>query len=143
MLIKKTENNGEVDAIFESSNIVASTYKTNTEELTIVFKTGMSYTYNKVSKKDYSKFELAESQGQVFNKYIKQHTFTKGGPVDVSALALRLEEAKEEERKLLRDNIVQMATKLSLVEDHQGFESTLEMLETLIRLRKEKLNEGK
>lgn len=143
MLLKKTEVNDEISALFESSNIVASTYKTTTEQLTIIFNSGMSYIYSGVTKKDYSIFELAESQGQVFNKYIKQHNFIKGGPVDVVTLKAALEEAREEEKKVLKDNVIEMATKLTLVNDHQGFESTLEKLETLIRLRKEKLNEGK
>ena len=71
MILKKQEKNGVVKALYDSSNIVASIYNPATSDLDLIFKAGTKYRYNGVSKSDYMRFEIAESQGTVFNTHIK------------------------------------------------------------------------
>jgi hypothetical protein len=86
MILKRQENEELIDAIYESSNILASSYNTKTNDLEIIFKAGTKYKYSNVSKSDYMRFEIAESQGSVFNKYIKKYAFEKLGNVDTSLI---------------------------------------------------------
>ena len=46
MIIDKVEKNGIVDAIYESSNIIASQYNQSDKTLNIIFKQGGSYLYS-------------------------------------------------------------------------------------------------
>lgn len=92
MLLNKTEQNGIVTAQYDSSNILAS--KWDGKDLTVIFRHGASYTYNDVSKTDYTRFELAESQGAVLNAKIKAYSFTKNDGVDADALIKEIEAAK-------------------------------------------------
>jgi len=94
MLITKTEKGGVVTAQYDSSNILAS--KWNGKDLTVIFKHGASYTYNDVSKTDYTRFELAESQGAVLNAKIKAYSFTKDDAVDANQIVKEIEESKAE-----------------------------------------------
>lgn len=92
MLIHK-EVKGEVgdqyiEAIFESSNILMSTYFPNKNKLYIHFNRGGTYSYTNVNEDVYTAFENAESQGKYFlreikknpNKYqyAKEYTLTEG-----------------------------------------------------------------
>ena len=95
MLLKRTEENGIIEALYESSNILSSKY--DGKDLTIVFKRGASYTYNDVSRSDYTRFEMADSQGVVMNKYIKQYSFTKNDVVNEDVIVKEITEAKEAE----------------------------------------------
>jgi hypothetical protein len=98
MLIKRNTNNDVIEAMYESSNIVASKYDKNNNALFITFKTGAEYLYENVPAKDYHMFELAESQGKIFNKYIKPYyKMSKHGDVDIVQLKERMEQAKQEE----------------------------------------------
>jgi len=86
MFIERTENNGIISCLFKSSNILSSDYNQEKEELTITFNEGRRYTYSGVNYKDYHRFEMAESQGQVFNKYIKKHPTVKNTNVDTTEM---------------------------------------------------------
>lgn len=94
MLLNKTEKDGVVSAHYDSSNILAS--KWNGKDLTVFFKHGASYTYNAVSRTDYARFELAESQGVILNAKIKAYSFTKNDAVDVAEILKEIEVAKAE-----------------------------------------------
>lgn len=72
-LIKRIEKDDEVLVTYDSSNILSSKFDKKTNDLTITFKKGKQYLYENVSNTDYMRFEIAESQGKVFNSHIKQY----------------------------------------------------------------------
>jgi hypothetical protein len=113
MLIKRNTNNDVIEAMYESSNIVASKYDKNNNALFITFKTGAEYLYENVPAKDYHMFELAESQGKIFNKYIKPYyKMSKHGDVDVVELKERMERAKQEEMDGMMKEVALTAKKV-------------------------------
>ena len=83
MILKRTEKDGMIKAMYESSNILASTYNTVNQQLTIIFNRGAQYTYDEISASEYMRFETADSQGKVLNSHIKKHNFTKLDDVTV------------------------------------------------------------
>lgn len=103
MILKRKEKNNIVKAIYESSNIVASTYDTNTEDLVLIFKSGTQYKYSKVSKSDYMRFEVADSQGKVFNTHIKKYAFEKLDNFDPSELLVEVEKLSNQEKTAVID----------------------------------------
>jgi hypothetical protein len=92
MLLNKTEKDGITSAHYDSSNILAS--KWNGKDLTVFFRHGASYTYNDVTKTDYARFELAESQGVILNAKIKAYSFTKNDNIDAAVLLKEIEQDK-------------------------------------------------
>jgi hypothetical protein len=77
MLIKK-ETKGEVgdqfiEAIFESSNILMTTYFPEKNKLYIHFNRGGTYSYTNVTENIYNAFEMADSQGKYFLTEIKKN----------------------------------------------------------------------
>jgi CRISPR/Cas system CSM-associated protein Csm2 small subunit len=113
MIIDKVEKNGIVDAIYESSNIIASQYNQSDKTLNIIFKHGGSYSYSNVENTDYIRFETAESQGKVLNSNIKKYAFIKNENVDTTQVIDRVKKLKQEEIesfkevifKLLKENV--------------------------------------
>lgn len=104
MLLNKTEKDGVVSAHYDSTNILAS--KWDGKDLTVIFKHGASYTYNDVSRTDYTRFELAESQGAVLNAKIKAYSFTKNDGVDSSAILKEIEDNKAANVKRFEEGMV-------------------------------------
>lgn len=86
MLLKRQEKDNIIKAIYKSSNVLASTYNKETSELTLVFNKGTQYKYAGVTSSDYTRLELAESQGSVFNTHIKKYTFDKLADMDPAIL---------------------------------------------------------
>lgn len=84
MLLQKEEKKGVYECLYKSSNIIKSKYIKEDMLLEITFNYGGVYQYSDVSYKDYIRFENDESQGKVFNKYIKNHDTKKMTNVDVS-----------------------------------------------------------
>ncbi len=101
MILKRQEKDGKIKAMYESSNILASTYDTATNDLTIIFKAGTQYKYSKVSRTDYMRFEIAESQGAVFNTHIRKYPTTKLESVDASRILNEAANLLAEEQKAL------------------------------------------
>lgn len=126
MLLKKQENNNVTKAIYSSSNICASTYDKTSKDLTIIFNNGGQYKYANVSETDYTRFELADSQGVVFNSHIKKHDFEKLDKIDPISILLEVNELKDAEKKLK----VQHFTKL-MVESLQAVTSYYETTESI------------
>ena len=122
MLVKKIEKNGKIKCLYSSSTICASTYDTENKELTIIFNNGGQYSYPNVEKTDYTRFEIAESNGSVFNSIIKKKytTFNKVGVLD----------------KLILENLLTEVETLSSVEEKVETEVRdkilLEMMNTII-----------
>jgi hypothetical protein len=106
MLLNRIERNNKIKSIYESSNILASTYVPNDKKLTIIFKNGTSYTYDNVDKTDFFRFETAESQGNIFSKYIKNKSYVKNDDVDTENIQTEINETKEEEILVFEKGII-------------------------------------
>jgi hypothetical protein len=97
MLIKRTEKDGIVNGIYESSNIIASEYNNETKDLSITFKNGGKYLYGNVQGKTFARFEEADSQGKILSSHIKNlHSFVNLGTVDIDLVNEELKIAKRE-----------------------------------------------
>lgn len=97
MLLKRKEKENVVKVLYESSNVLASIYDNTTNELTLIFNSGTKYKYPNVSKTDYMRFELADSQGVVFNTHIKKYAFEKLESVDPKVIIAEINSLKSEE----------------------------------------------
>lgn len=72
MIINITNENGIINATYDSSNILSSSYDTNNYTLYITFAKGnLKYKYENVSPEDYNKLQDAESTGKAFIEFIK------------------------------------------------------------------------
>lgn len=133
MILKRQEKDGIVKSMYDSSNIVASIYNNNTSDLEIIFKAGTKYKYPKVSKSDYMRFEIAESQGVVFNTHIKKYTAEKLGSVDISKILVETETLKVDEEMALKEGVVKKIIEkikyLSSVSDNDNIELLIQQLE--------------
>lgn len=59
-----------IDVSIKSSSLKSASYDSLTENLTVTFNSGVSYKYSQVPMLVFTKFRLAKSQGQYFNKTI-------------------------------------------------------------------------
>ena len=69
LLEEKTENSSV--CYFDSSNILACKFLTESNELLIIFKGGTQYLYSGVANYNFQRLKVAKSQGEHFNKQIK------------------------------------------------------------------------
>jgi hypothetical protein len=120
MILKKQEKNGTITATYASSNICASTYNKETKDLVITYNNGGQYKYPGVTLTDYTRFEMADSQGAVFNTHIKKYLHEKLDKVDVAQLLAEVTNLKEAEYKLQLENatIIMMYKLKALVTFH-------------------------
>ena len=94
-VVKRTEKeNGIVECLIDSSNILLSEYDKAKQTLKITFKAGTQYLYKDVLDRDYVRFEVSESQGSVFNKTMRKYEFDKLDKVDTTELLERISEHK-------------------------------------------------
>lgn len=94
-VVKRTEKeNGVVECLIDSSNILLSEYDKSKQTLKITFKAGTQYLYKDVLDRDYVRFEVSESQGSVFNKTMRKYEFDKLDKVDTTELLERISEHK-------------------------------------------------
>ena len=100
MILKKQTKDNLVKAIYASSNICASTYDTQTKDLVIIFNNGGQYKYPNVSETDYTRFEIADSQGAIFNSHIKKYDFQKLDKVDTVAIIKEVNELKDADKQI-------------------------------------------
>jgi len=101
MVLKRKEENNIIKAMYDSSNILASIYNKDNSDLTLIFNKGTQYKYPNVTMTDYTRFELAESQGKVFNTHIKQYAFEKLEIIDPSTIITEIQTMKVDETKVL------------------------------------------
>jgi hypothetical protein len=94
MVLKRQEKNGKIKAMYSSSNICASVFDTENNNLTLIFSHGGQYLYEGVSKTDYTRFETAESQGSVLNTHIKKYPTSKLDPIDTTDILKEVSELK-------------------------------------------------
>ena len=106
MILKRVEKDDKIKGLYESSNILASTYEPKTKDLTIIFKRGASYTYKNVDKNDYFRFETADSQGEVLNKHIKKYDSIKNDVVDVKNIEEDINNVKEVEVNNFKNEVI-------------------------------------
>lgn len=99
LLQKETRNDRTTKALYSSSNICASTYDKLTKELIITFNNGGQYKYSDVSLTDYTRFELADSQGIVFNTHLKKYKFENLGKTNTQDILDEVNVLKEAEKK--------------------------------------------
>tara|TARA_R110002050_G_scaffold79261_11_gene169406 strand:- start:12609 stop:13037 length:429 start_codon:yes stop_codon:yes gene_type:complete len=97
MILERVEKDGLVKGVYDSSNVIASSYDKSSKELKVIFKGGNTYIYEGVTDSDFMRFETAESQGKVLNSNIKSYNFTKGDKVDADAIVNRIKKLKIEE----------------------------------------------
>lgn len=95
-VVEKKENNGVVECLIDSSNILKSEYNEAENSLIITFKAGTRYKYEDVLKRDYVRFEISESQGSIFNKTMKNYKYEKIDDVDVTPIKERINEIKKQ-----------------------------------------------
>lgn len=139
MIIKRTDKDDKIKVIYQSSNILASTYDKTNNNLTIIFNKGGSYTYPNVDETDYLRLELAESVGKAFNAYIKKYPFEKNEDVDVTKIHEEIKKTEEAAIKGMTEllskemkNIADFQAEYGIIEDHQ-----IKSLEATIRKYKE------
>jgi len=97
MIVKRLEKNGKIKAMYSSSTICGSIYDTTTKELTVIFNNGGQYKYADVAASDYMRFETADSNGTIFNTYIKKKymTYQKLDNLNEASLASLLKEVEQ------------------------------------------------
>lgn len=105
MILKKQEKDNIIKAMYDSSNVLASIYDTNTNDLILIFNKGNQYKYSNVSVTDYTRFEIAESQGKVFNTHIKTHSFEKLGQVNPEEIYAEINSLKAAEKNALLEGL--------------------------------------
>lgn len=98
-VIERKENNGIVECLIDSSNIIKSEYDELKKSLVLTFKAGTQYKYHDVLHRDYVRFEVSESQGSVFNKTMKNYKYEKMDKIDVQPLKERINEIKNEQTR--------------------------------------------
>jgi len=120
MILERVEKDELVKAIYESSNIVASTYNRGNKNLNIVFKNGGSYTYQNVPETDYVRFETAESQGKILNTQIKKYSFLKHNNVDTDEVTKKIKDMIREEAKAMESGLSNLMKEASSEFDTMG-----------------------
>jgi hypothetical protein len=94
-VVKRIEKeNGVVECLIDSSNVLLSEYNRPERTLKITFKAGTQYLYKDVIERDYVRFEVSESQGSVFNKTMRKYEFDKLEKVDTTELLEQINEQK-------------------------------------------------
>jgi hypothetical protein len=82
-ILNEDKSTGYIEAIFNSDNVLKTTYFPQAKRLYIAFSRGHTYSYGNVSREIYDAFEAADSQGKYFhaninnkNKYPTRKEFT-------------------------------------------------------------------
>ena len=132
MILERVEKDGIVDAIYESSNIVASSYDKSKKNLNITFVYGGNYTYQGVPETDYMRFETSDSQGKVLGSHIKKYPALKHENVDVNVIFNKVSDVKLKEAsvgvvrltylineltKTLNDELIPVKNRLSVFDN--------------------------
>lgn len=98
MILNTFEQDGKIENIYDSSNVLASKYDKTKRKLAVIFGSGHQYLYHDVKLEDYRKFESDESQGKAIHKYIKKYKNEKAEDlVDVSIIKEQVEKIKNGE----------------------------------------------
>ena len=96
MVISKQTDGNVIQSLYDSSNVIASQYNVETKNLVVIFGKGGQYLYEGVEYSDFTRFEVAKSQGNSLNDYIKKYHTKKMGEIDKSSI-------KEDIKKILNE----------------------------------------
>lgn len=147
MILERVEKDGLIEALYESSNIVASSYNKNQKDLNVTFKNGGNYTYQNVSETDYVRFETAESQGKVLNSNLKKYPFLKHENVNIDDITKRIKAVKNEELDAMllgiENAMVDYTNSLHSIDrkDYNYMEKKLDRISEMITLFKNMKND--
>jgi hypothetical protein len=142
MILKKQVKENIIKSLYDSSNVLASIYDTNTNDLIIIFKSGTQYKYPNVSLNDYTRLEIAESQGVVFNTHIKKYQYEKLENVNVQEILNEAVILKDQEQNALekakRMKIIKLMKNIILIDDtvpfdKNQFENNLKTLDMVLK----------
>ena len=100
---EETGNIGYIESVFNSDNVLKTTYFPQSQRLYIAFGRGHTYSYGNIKTELYEEFENAESQGKFFHKKINNNKayparkeFTLY-PEEIKGLKLIVENSKIDE----------------------------------------------
>ena len=142
MILKRTEKGNIIEALYNSSNIIASSYNKLTNQLQLTFGKGDTYAYDLVNPTDYLRFELAESQGKVFNTHIKKYSYVKLDSVDAQKLITEADSLKAAEAKaLLNAKEKALIDYMNVILNDVGTTLTVAGVNTLIKYSNDLLTE--
>jgi len=99
MILKRQEKDNIIKSIYNSSDILASVFDRGSNDLTLIFSKGRQYKYSNIKPADYLRFELAESQGKVFNSHIKTYGAQKLDDINPDLIIKEIETLKTVEAK--------------------------------------------
>lgn len=119
MILQKVKEGDQIKALYQSSNILASSFNETNNDLNVIFKNGGNYTYQNVTSTDYLRFETAPSQGVVLNTVIKQYPFLKHENVNINEVVDRINTLRQEE---ITEFAMSLATDLKSV--HKSYLET-------------------
>ena len=86
MVISKQTDGSVIQSLYDSSNVIASQYNVETKNLVVIFGKGGQYLYEGVDYADFTRFEVAKSQGTSLNDYIKKYPTKKLGVIDTTPI---------------------------------------------------------
>ena len=97
MVLNRYEENGSIECLYDSSNILGSKYISGSKKLAIIFSSGRQYVYEGVKYEDYKKFESSESQGKTLHTILKKYPYTQSKDnVDVNPILEQINEIKND-----------------------------------------------
>ena len=70
---EKDDSIGYIESVFNSDNVLKTTYFPSSQRLYIAFGRGHTYSYGNINPELYKEFEEAESQGKFFYKKINNN----------------------------------------------------------------------
>lgn len=79
-ILNEDKSIGYIESIFNSDNVLKTTYFPAMQRLYIAFNRGHTYSYGNISNEIYCEFENADSQGKFFYKNInnkKEYPYRK------------------------------------------------------------------
>jgi hypothetical protein len=104
-ILNEDKSTGYIEAIFNSDNVLKTTYFPNNNRLYIAFSRGHTYSYGNVSRELYNEFEAAQSQGKFFHSKInnkREHPYRSEFtlyPTEVNELKQIVQENKKEKEE--------------------------------------------
>lgn len=69
-ILNEDKSIGYIEAVFNSDNVLKTTYFPQAQRLYIAFSRGHTYSYGNFPKEMYDEFEAADSQGKYFHSKI-------------------------------------------------------------------------
>lgn len=69
-ILNEDKSIGYIEAVFESDNVLKTTYFPQAQRLYIAFSRGHTYSYANIPQELYTEFESADSQGKFFHQKI-------------------------------------------------------------------------